>query len=233
MKTPAIPEGLTQRYEVCYRTIPIGRWADLSVLAVSDPDSLIDTLDPEAFREDERLPYWAEIWASAVGLGIHFFEHPITPGETILELGCGVGVAGIAGARAGLLVDACDYEPDALAFAAYNAVLNAVESRMTFLKLDWRKPSLTREYAVIAGSDVIYEKPNHAPIADLVDAVLAPEGTALFSDPNRRGATEFVELMAARGYQHTSQLRQIKFDGENQAISVHRFRKEGRRTKKV
>lgn len=233
MNAPAIPDGLSQQYEVCYRTIPIGRWVDLSVLAVSNPDNLIDKLDPAAFQEEERLPYWAEIWASAVGLGVHFFEHPITPGETILELGCGIGVAGIAGARSGLLVDACDYEPDALAFAAYNAVLNEVDSRMTFLELDWRKPCLTRQYAVIAGSDVIYEKPNHVPIADLVDNVLAPEGTALFSDPNRRGATEFVEIMTGRGYQHTSQLRQIKFDGDSQAITVHRFRKEGRRPEKV
>lgn len=226
MTTSPISDGLSQRYELCYRTVPIGRWVDLSILAVRDPDSLIDKLDTKAFQEDERLPYWADIWASAIGLGVHFFDHPISPGETILELGCGLGVAGIAGARAGLRVHACDYEPDALAFAAHNALLNQVNSRMAFLLVDWRKPCLTRQYQMIVGSDVIYEKPNHAPIADLVDEALAPGGTALFSDPNRRGAAEFVGLMTVRGYQHTSQLRQIKFEGNNQPITVHRFRKK-------
>ena len=46
----------------------------MNILAVRDPDVLIDELDPDAFQEDERLPYWAEIWPSAMGLGMHLFD---------------------------------------------------------------------------------------------------------------------------------------------------------------
>lgn len=55
MPSLSIPSLLTQRYDVCFKTISIGRWIDLNILAVRDPDVLIDELDPDAFQEDERL----------------------------------------------------------------------------------------------------------------------------------------------------------------------------------
>ena len=69
MSSLLIPTSLAQQYDVCFKTIPIGQWIKLNILAVRDPDILIDALDPGAFDDDERLPYWAEIWPSAIGLG--------------------------------------------------------------------------------------------------------------------------------------------------------------------
>lgn len=227
MTIPAIPETLQCRYEVCYKRVAIGRWLDLSILAVRDPDALIDALTPEVFTEDERLPYWAEIWPSAIGLGLHLFEHPMFPGTPVLELGCGIGVAGIAAAAAGLEVLACDYEPDALAFAVYNARMNGVADRMTFSLLDWRKPDLNRRFPVIMGSDIIYERPNHPPIMALIEHTLTPGGTVLLSDPGRRAAGEFVSRMTENGYRHSGQPRTIRFEGNTQTVIVHRFLRDG------
>ena len=222
----AAPAELARRYDVCLKSIAIGKWVNLDILAVRDPDVLIDEIDPEYFDEDERLPYWAEIWPSAIGLGRHLFEYPVPACSGILELGCGVGVAGIAAAASGLEVTACDYEEDALAFARHNARLNRLEERVSFRFLDWRNPDLDQQYTVIIGSDILYERPNHEPIQQLLGDTLAPGGMFLVSDPDRRAAASFVESMVARGYRHSVQPRRIKFETIDNRINVHRFLKE-------
>ncbi|MBM3262076.1 MAG: methyltransferase domain-containing protein [candidate division Zixibacteria bacterium] len=219
----SVPESLRRQYEVCCKTIPVGPGSGFSVWTVRDPDALIDTLDPEKFEEDERLPYWAEIWPSSIGLGLTLFEHRVAPGTTVLELGCGIGVAGIAAAIAGLTVLATDYEPDALAFAAFNAQINSVSDRMSFSLLDWRKPEIDRRFGLIIGSDILYERSNHAPVAKLIEQTLEPGGTALLSDPNRRAANEFVERMKTMSYRYSAQPRIVRFEGNTQTITVHRF----------
>ncbi len=226
MPTTAVPAELARRYDVCLKSIAIGKWVNLDILAVRDADVLIDEIDPEYYDEDERLPYWAEIWPSAIGLGRHLFEYPAPAGTRILELGCGVGVAGIAAAAAGLEVTACDYEEDALAFARYNARLNTLDARVTFRFLDWRTPDLDRKYAIIIGSDILYERPNHEPIQRLLDDTLEPGGMFLASDPDRRAAAPFVESMISRGYRHSAQQRRIKFESTDNRVFVHRFLKE-------
>ena len=226
MPPSAVPADLARRYDVCFKSIAIGKWVNLDILAVRDPDVLIDEIDPECYDEDERLPYWAEIWPSAIGLGRHRFEYPAPPGSRILELGCGIGVAGIAAAAAGLTVTACDYEEDALAFARHNARLNALDARVSFRFLDWRNPDLDRKYAIVIGSDILYERPNHEPIQRLLNDTLEPGGMFLASDPGRRATTPFVESMIARGYRHSAQPRRIKFETNDNRIIVHRFMKE-------
>lgn len=226
MPPSAVPADLARRYDVCLKSIAIGKWVNLDILAVRDPDVLIDEIDPEYCDEDERLPYWAEIWPSAIGLGRHLFEYPAPAGSTILELGCGIGVAGIAAAAAGLVVTACDYEEDALAFGRYNARLNALDARVTYRFLDWRTPDLDRKYAIVIGSDILYERPNHDPIQRLLGDTLEPGGMFLASDPDRRAAGPFVESMIAGGYRHSAQRRRVKFDSKDNRIIVHRFLKE-------
>lgn len=221
----AIPADLAHRYDVCFKAIPIGKWIKLNILAVREPDMLIDEIDPDVFGDDERLPYWAEIWPSAIGLGQHLFEYPAPSGAKVLELGCGIGVAGILAAANGLEVTASDYEEDALAFARYNAMLNSQEARIRFRFLDWRTPDLDQKFSIIMGSDILYERPNHEPIQELIDQMLEPNGIFLTSDPNRRAADSFVESMIARGYRHNKQHRKIRWETNENRINVHRFLK--------
>ncbi len=70
------------------------------------------------FAEDERLPYWAELWPSAIGLA-HYLDRDVSlRGKHVLELGCGLGLLGVIAARDGARVLCTDYEPDALALHA-------------------------------------------------------------------------------------------------------------------
>ena len=55
----------------------------------------------------------------------------------MLELGCGCGLAVLAGLAAGFSVTAIDYYPEALEFVRLNALLNQLPAPETMV-VDWR-----------------------------------------------------------------------------------------------
>ena len=53
--------------------------------------------------EQDKDPYWAVIWASAVAMSELLMEEPqLVRGKRVAEVGCGLGIAGIASAFAGM-----------------------------------------------------------------------------------------------------------------------------------
>lgn len=169
----------------------------IALVAPRAPEALIDAVDPDDFAKDERLPYWAELWPSAIVLAEHAFARAAAlAGRDALELGCGLGLAGIAAVLAGARsVVFTDWYEEALLFAAENARQNGVE-RFETRALDWRAPDLGgRRFPVALGSDLLYERRNREPLA----AALAPGGFAWIADPGRSTAEGFAEIAAARG----------------------------------
>ena len=86
---------------------------------------------------DEYLPYWAELWPASRMLAKAILREPWQPGLEALEVGCGLGLPGIAALAAGLRVIFSDYDATALHFAAANARDNGFHD-FRLLQLDWR-----------------------------------------------------------------------------------------------
>ena len=169
-----------------------------------DPGSLIqgwcNRADP-----DVLIPYWAEIWPSSLALARRL-ESESLEGKTVLDLGCGLGVAGIAAGLAGGRVTFADYHPDALAFARRNATSSGLKDA-EFLLADWRAPDWARPFDRVLGADVIYDRSEHDPIADLLEKLLAEGGTAWLGEPNRDSARAFLDGWALRGWSvHSSRV---------------------------
>ena len=105
---------------------------ELSVLRPRDSEAL---LDEEAFERDEYMPYWAELWPSALALarvvGVRALH-----GARTLELGCGLGLPSLAAAVAGGRVLATDWAPDAIAMTERNAARNGLDARDAVRLLD-------------------------------------------------------------------------------------------------
>src|SRR5947209_18597025 len=78
----------------------------------------------EAFDRDEYMPYWADLWPAARMLAKAILREPWTPGTEALEIGCGLGLPGIAALASGLHVTFSDYDATALRFAGMNAQAN-------------------------------------------------------------------------------------------------------------
>lgn len=149
-------------------------------------DRLIDYPGfPGAGTSDEYLPVWARLWPVAQILAQAILSEPWPPGNlTALELGCGLGLPGIAALARGLHVTFSDYDLTALRFAADNARANGF-TNFEILPLDWRHPPAGVQYPVILGSDLIYQMQMAGPLAGLIKQLLAPGGTCLLSDQNR------------------------------------------------
>lgn len=183
------------RFETREYVIAVGA-RQLRLLGPFDPNALLDDPDVEVrCNADGYLPYWATPWASAVVLAEYAIESSAPPPGPVLELGTGLGLAGIALALAGFRVIATDYDGEALAFVRENAARNGVKLA-DVRELDWRHPP-AEQYAMIIASDCLYERRNHAPLAAMLAASLSADGFALFSDPGRAVAAEFPATLPA------------------------------------
>jgi predicted nicotinamide N-methyase len=189
---------------------------------IADLEVLLAEVDPVTFAEDERLPYWAELWPSSVALAHYTMQHLDLRHRRVLELGCGLGLVSVVAALQGARVLCTDYEPDALAFARHNARRNASRG-VRFRLVDWRQPALRRRYDYILASDVIYEARNFGPLVALLQRFLARGGTAVFSEPGRPHAVPFFALLRQRGFRYQQRSYPVEWDGQHQ-IAIYTIR---------
>ena len=192
---------------------------------IKDLDAMLDDVDPVTFAEDERLPYWADLWPSAVGLARYLDRDVLLHGKHVLELGCGLGLLGVVAARDGARVLCTDYEAEALAFARYNAVQNGCR-HVRFRLVDWRHPALNRRYDAILASDVIYEARNFGPLVALLQRFLARGGCAFFADPGRPNAVPFFALLRQRGFTYEKVIEPVEWEGRHH-IAIYMIRHRG------
>lgn len=177
------------RLSVCGRDWELERAADLESLWEGMAD----------FNDDERLPYWTEIWPSSLILCEWLRENqPRIAARPCLDLGCGIGLTALVGQWLGAQVLGMDYEPDALAFARKNALRNNVPVP-GFVAMDWRKPAIRpRSMSMIWGGDIMYESRFAVPVLDFLDYALAPGGVAWFAEPCRAVYDAFRSSVANR-----------------------------------
>jgi predicted nicotinamide N-methyase len=165
-----------------------------------DPDQLLN--DPGVHRESvsrDYMPYWAYLWPGAQLLAEYvMIEPPRLPGTRALEIGCGLGLAGLAALATGMHVTFSDYTPAALVLAEHNARLNGFEHFASRL-IDWKSPPHD-PYQLILGADVLYEKRCLDDVLDVLDAMLDGTGEAWLSDPGRSVADEFPQRAARRTF---------------------------------
>jgi predicted nicotinamide N-methyase len=167
---------------------------DLSVLRPRNPQAL---LSEEAFEHEEFLPYWAELWPSALALARVVAVRALR-GARVLELGCGLGLPSLAAAAAGGRVVATDWSEDAIAMTAGNAERNglAVEA----FRCSWvaPEPLLARApWDLVLASDVLYEARNGEALLPLLPRLIDARGEIWLADPGRPSAAPFLEAATA------------------------------------
>jgi predicted nicotinamide N-methyase len=187
---------------------------ELVLLAPRDSDAL---LSEEAFEHEEFLPYWAELWPSALALARAVARRPLT-GRRTVELGCGLGLPAIAAARAGGRVLATDWSPDAVAMTARNAERNGVALATALFRWDADPGELGPPWPLVLASDVLYESRNVAPLLALLPRLCAAAGEVWLADPGRPPSAGFLEAAAERW-----RIDAISHDGPEH-VTIHRLR---------
>lgn len=178
----------------------------LWVLRPSDFEPLLD--DPDVARRnaaDDYMPYWAQVWAGAFVLADALAQKQWPAGLETLEIGCGLGLTGLAALQLGLKVDFTDYEPLAVDFCLHSAAANGIPAdQYGGYTLDYRKPQ-DRQYALILGGEVLYEEKLVRWVCGLLKKMLAPGGETWVADPYRRACDRLDEILAEHNLKGTCQ----------------------------
>ncbi len=182
-------------------------------LILKDPDD-VDLLD-------ERLPYFAEMWPAALALSRYLLRAEVVQkGTTVLELGCGLGLAGIVAGHFGGNVLETDYQPDALRLTELNWLINRGQIPATAL-MDWRHPEIESKFEVILASDVVYEKRFFWPLIDTIRLLLAPGGHVFISEPNRTLAKDFFKILEQESFVMEQHVVPVHFRERDVNVSVY------------
>lgn len=204
-------------YPLTNTSIQIGN-RQIQLTIVDEPDRFLDKLSREDSEGRLFLPYWTYLWESAIGLAIHISELGELTGQFILEIGCGYGLAGTVASQADAIVVFTDFEYDALQFAWHNTKHNGVRNPV-LVQMDWNTTCFKCKFDLIIASDVIYEEQNWVPILELLQSLLAPEGIALFSEPNRKNADGFFNFIRDNGF--TFKKSNCSIPSEHRTIQIN------------
>ncbi|WP_437229157.1 class I SAM-dependent methyltransferase [Planctomicrobium sp. SH661] len=189
---PEIPGGWTEQ------EIQVGP-ASIRLMRPSDPDLFLD--DAQVHRENEKndyMPYWAFLWPSAIKMAAAVLNAEWPVGTSVLELGAGIGLVGLASQLRGDHVTYSDYDATALHLCRLNARNNQLPNP-DLLQLDWREVP-NRTYPVLMGCEVTYDAALHEPLLKLIQRMLAPGGVCWLGDPGRYQAQFFYQLAVDHGF---------------------------------
>lgn len=191
---PVTIADLAARFPLETVDIPFGdhRWR---VTCVIDQDALLDGVN-----EVDHVPYGFLLWESAVILAQQLVAcGEQLHGKRVLELGAGVGLAGLVAHGLGATVWQTDHRADLLVVAAHNAAQNQLTPPHQFLA-DWRSWQHTTQYDLILGADILYERAMHRHLVPIFRHNLAPGGQLWLTDPSRPQALELIGQLEKEGW---------------------------------
>lgn len=204
-----------RRFPTVTETVRIGRLS-IPFTRIAEPDRVLDAVAAEEERRSRGgsvkgdieplvLPYWAELWESATGVGQWLFggiaDRGVDPQSAIpnvLDLGCGMGLSGTVAAALGARVLFADIEPLALLFARLNSL--PWQQRVRARRLNWQRDMLDERFDVIIGADILYERAQWDYLEPFWRMHLADGGTVVLGEPGRQTGEAFVPWIAERGW---------------------------------
>lgn len=158
----------------------------------SVPEIVLHTAGPKSglwrlaeLDRDFTTPYWAFHWGGGLALARHILNCPeIVAGRTVLDLGAGSGVVGIAAAMAGAKrVIAADIDRWAIAVIGLNADANGVALATVLGDLT---TGSAPDVDVIMAGDLFYAEDLARRVTTFLDRCLGSDIDILVGDPGRR-----------------------------------------------
>ena len=213
---PGLPAGATS--DVVEEAVALGG-RTLRMLRPRDGDAVLDELLAEDDPEEERLPFWTQLWPSGTALARAVATEPLA-GRRVLELGCGLGLVSVAAALAGAEVLAVDRSPEAVTFTAANADRNGARVSTAVCAFDQPEPLLAAApWELVLAADVLYEQRNVPVLLWLLPRLVGPGGAAWLADPGRGGLETFLTGADATGW------RRDQLPGVAGPVTIHRLRR--------
>ena len=180
-------------------------------------------LAPQRREEsDTRISFWWGITSAAIALARHIEAGESLHGCRVVELGCGLGLAGITAGLSGADVLFTDYVPEALEFAHKNAQMNGLtDQAVKSALLDWEDPEEIEPFNIVIGSEILYDYFFHGSLIRLLKTILQPGGTIILADRKRLVVTRFLGRLVDVGFRCVETKSQVALAGfPEQEISI-------------
>ncbi len=195
----------------------------IRLLAPRDVESLVPP--PPPISGEPRLPFWARVWPGGTALAEFILSGGLgreLEGESVIELGCGLGTAGIAAGLAGAQAVLTDASPEAVAFAAANADLNGLRG-VRAARLDWLEAARFgghHGFRRAIAADVLYDARHIRAFVRALDGVLdRKDGAAYIGDLRRLEPEPFEREARAAGFR----VDEVGRVGEMRVIGIARI----------
>jgi predicted nicotinamide N-methyase len=196
-----------------------------------------ETNDPHYVPPPLEITH-SRVWGCSILLSTWLFAHPwLLRGKSVLELGSGCGLMGIAAACCGphecILTDFSDNSLDMI---RTNVNLNAASNNRLpaickICKLDWFKPLTIAEgfchpgtFDVILASEIFYEKEHGEAVASTILARLSTPGLCVIINTaadRRFGASEFAQAMQTAATDSRTDHREFRMEYTQQHFTMN------------
>jgi predicted nicotinamide N-methyase len=166
------------------RLLPVPLVPEIRLHLAAESLAIWRQTEEELGRMNVPPPWWAFAWAGGQALARYVLDNPaLVAGRSVLDLGAGSGLAGIAAMKAGASrVEAADTDPFALAAIRLNAAANGVAIEATERDLLAAGPAA---YDLILVGDLFYERALAGRVLAFLEAAHLGGAEVLVGDPRR------------------------------------------------
>lgn len=187
-----------------YETFEFGA-VDIHVRGLRDRQEFSDD-DGVAARLGIGSADWAffgVVWESGRALARLTSDFPIE-GRSVLEVGCGIGLASLMLNKRLVNITATDHHPDGEAFLQCNCALNGGPP-VPFVRCGWTdSKTVLPRFDLIIGSDLLYQRGHAADLSKFVDLHAHAKSEVVIVDPGRGECARFSRHMAYSGFRAAS-----------------------------
>ena len=199
-------------YLLKHESIAVHGVDNLCIRSLLDRQQFFDPLGEAERRgiSSASWPLFGLLWPSGAHLAARMARHPVTAGERILEIGCGLALAALVGHRRGADVTASDCHPLAGAFLLENLRLNHLPP-LPYRHGQWGSAHggapdariadpLQGRYDLVVGSDLLYERDEGGALARFIALHTTAAAQVWVIDPDRGNRPAFMRRMAEHGF---------------------------------
>lgn len=190
-------------YEVKQQVVSVGA-RDYEIESLLDRQQFFDP-DGDALRRgipEAAWSFFGTLWPAGIVLAEAMVDVDASD-RRVLEVGCGLALAGIVAHGRDLDITVSDHHPLGERFLLRNLELNAMRP-LPFLDISWSEPNPTLgRFDLVIGSDILYERGHPEQLATFLHAHTNPGADVMIVDPGRHRSGELSRRMAAQGFDCT------------------------------
>lgn len=175
-----------------------------------------DTEDSNHTVNLTNWPLFGQLWPAGIVMAELIGEMDLK-GLRVLEVGCGLALAGIVAHSKGADVTVSDFNPDTKEFLDHNVALNGLPP-LRYVEANWcdEYPDLGL-FDLIIGSDVLYDRDHPRILAAFLQRHVKRYARVIVTDPGRENYRQFTKEMTVQGFTCSTTLKKLALDTDSKA----------------